>query len=104
MRYASITILRKDFHFNLASEARHGFEGQMVRRAFIARARNYLLTAALGKEDAWVLWLDVDVVRYDPNILTDLMSVDKDIVVPNTLWHEEKSWDFWVSALKSSSF
>jgi hypothetical protein len=78
------------------SEARHGFEGQPVRRAFIARARNYLLTSALRWDHAWVLWLDVDVVRYDPDILTDLMSIDKDIAVPNTLWHLEKSWDFWV--------
>lgn len=44
-----------------------------------------------------MLWLDVDVVRYDPDILMDLMSVDKDVVVPNTLWHMEHNWDFWVS-------
>ncbi|GAA5984571.1 hypothetical protein JCM10908_003405 [Rhodotorula pacifica] len=94
-RYDSITILRKDFHFNLGAEVRHGFEGQPVRRSFIAKARNWLLTAALRWDHAWVLWLDVDVVRYDPNILSDLMSIDKDIVVPNTLWHLEQSWDFW---------
>ncbi|GAA5824917.1 hypothetical protein JCM11251_005392 [Rhodosporidiobolus azoricus] len=94
-RYDSITILQKDFSFSLMSEARHGFEGQPVRRAFIARARNYLLSSALRWDHAWVLWLDVDVVRYDPNILIDLMSIDKDIAVPNTLWHMEKSWDFW---------
>ncbi|GAA5965568.1 hypothetical protein JCM8115_001578 [Rhodotorula mucilaginosa] len=94
-RYDSITILQKDFHFNLGSEVRHGFEGQPVRRSFIAKARNWLLTAALRWDHAWVLWLDVDVVRYDPNILSDLMSIDKDIVVPNTLWHLEQSWDFW---------
>lgn len=52
-------------------------------------------------DHAWVLWLDVDVVRYDPDIIMDLMSVDKDVVVPNTLWHLERSWDFWVS-LRSS--
>ncbi|GAA5863146.1 hypothetical protein JCM3774_001436 [Rhodotorula dairenensis] len=94
-RYDSITILEKDFHFNLGSEVRHGFEGQPVRRSFIAKARNWLLTAALRWDHAWVLWLDVDVVRYDPNILSDLMSIDKDVVVPNTLWHLEQSWDFW---------
>lgn len=52
-------------------------------------------------DHAWVLWLDVDVVRYDPDILMDLMSIDKDVVVPNTLWHLEKSWDFWVSHFNS---
>ena len=96
-RYHDITILQKDFHFNLASEVRHGFEGQPVRRAFIARARNYLLTSALKPDHAWVLWLDVDVVRYDPDILMDLMSIAKDIVVPNTLWYQPDSWEFWVS-------
>lgn len=96
-RFADITILQKDFHFKLPNSARHGFEGQPVRRAFIARARNYLLTAALKWDHAWVLWLDVDVVRYDPDILMDLMRVDKDIVVPNTLWYQDKErqWDFW---------
>lgn len=103
-RYDSITILQKDFHFNLGSEVRHGFEGQPVRRSFIAKARNWLLTAALRWDHAWVLWLDVDVVRYDPNILSDLMSIDKDIVVPNTLcvallflrlalYHARTDWD-----------
>lgn len=94
-RYDSIQILQRDFQFNLAAEVRHGFEGQPVRRAFIARARNYLLTSALKPDHSWVLWLDVDVVRYDPDILMDLMSIDKDIVVPNTLWHLEDNWDFW---------
>ncbi|BGP42893.1 hypothetical protein JCM10449v2_006907 [Rhodotorula kratochvilovae] len=94
-QYDSTTILQKDFDFDLASDVRHGFEGQPVRRAFIAKARNYLLTAALRWDHAWVLWLDVDVVRYDPDILSDLMSIDKDITVPNTLWHLTKNWDFW---------
>lgn len=101
-RYHSIEIFEKDFHFNLASQVRHGFEGQPVRRAFIARARNFLLTAALKYNHAWVLWLDVDVVRYDPNILSDLMSVNKDIVVPNTLWYQKDTWDFWVTVLPYS--
>ncbi|KAK4694292.1 hypothetical protein P7C70_g8761, partial [Phenoliferia sp. Uapishka_3] len=78
-----------------SNERVHGFEGQPVRRAFIARARNYLLSSALRWDHAWVLWLDVDVVRYDPDILMDLMSIDKDIVVPNTLWYQPESWDFW---------
>lgn len=99
-RLKRITIYEKDFAFDLSSEARHGFEGQPVRRAFIARSRNYLVTQALRPEHSWVLWLDVDVVRYDPNTVVDLMSIDKDIVVPNTIWHqtaEEDAWNLWVS-------
>jgi len=75
-RYESITIYKKDFGFDLAEEVRHGFEGQGTRRAFMAKARNWLLSMALKSNHAWVLWLDVDVVRYDPNILQDLMSVE----------------------------
>lgn len=105
-RYERITILQKDFHFDLSEGARHGFEGQPVRRAFIARARNYLLTSTLKEDISWVLWLDVDVVRYDPDVVMDLMSVNQDIAVPNTLWYQENSWDFWVrySFLKSIRF
>lgn len=102
-RYERITILRQDFHFDLSGETRHGFEGQPVRRAFIARARNYLLTAVLDERASWVLWLDVDVIRYGPDTVMDLMSIDKDIVVPNTLWYQD-SWQFWVSVHFMSHF
>ena len=75
-QYESITIYKKDFGFDLAEEVRHGFEGQGTRRAFIAKSRNWLLSMALKPHHAWVLWLDVDVVRYDPHILQDLISIE----------------------------
>lgn len=43
-------------------------------------------------------------MRYDGDILMDLMGVNKDIVVPNTLWHQEKSWEFWVSPAVESKW
>jgi cellulose synthase/poly-beta-1,6-N-acetylglucosamine synthase-like glycosyltransferase len=93
-RYDSITIYEKDFHFELPEENRHAFELQPLRRSFMARSRNYLLTAALRDDHAWVLWLDVDVVRYPDTILQDLQSVDVDVVVPNCL-KETEDGSFW---------
>ncbi|KAH8917431.1 glycosyltransferase family 62 protein [Atractiella rhizophila] len=93
-RYASFDIIKKDFGFRLEGEDRHKYEWQPMRRAFLARARNYLLSSCLGKDHSWVLWLDVDVTSYDPDILEDLMSLDKDVVVPNCLL-EQNNWEFW---------
>lgn len=93
-KYRSITVLRRDFHFELASSFRHAYESQPVRRSFLARARNYLLTTALDADHEWVLWLDSDVVRYDPMILRDLIALDKDVITPNCLWLKD-DWEFW---------
>lgn len=93
-RYHRITILQKDFHFDLPNDQRHKYEMQEIRRSHLARARNYLLTAALNEEHSWVLWLDVDVTKFDANIITDLQGLDKDVIVPNCLWEREDN-EFW---------
>lgn len=84
-QYHSVSIFEKDFNFELPENRRHDFEMQPLRRSLMARARNYLLSAALKDEHAWVLWLDVDVIDYPASILTDLQSCDVDVVVPNCL-------------------
>jgi GT2 family glycosyltransferase len=48
----------------------------------LARSRNYLLSRALDDED-WVLWLDVDVIEYPPDIIEKLLAVERDIVQPH---------------------
>lgn len=93
-RYHSISIFEKDFDFDLPEDRRHEFEMQPLRRSFMARSRNYLLSAALKEEHAWVLWLDVDVVEYPASILEDLQSVNVDVVVPNCL-RETEDGSFW---------
>ncbi|KAJ8657767.1 hypothetical protein O0I10_006582 [Lichtheimia ornata] len=93
-RYHNVAIYQKDFNFELPEDRRHAFEMQPLRRSYMARSRNYLLTAALREEHAWVLWLDVDLVEYPPTILEDLMSVDVDVVVPNCLRETEDN-SFW---------
>ncbi|KAI7857089.1 Anp1-domain-containing protein [Circinella umbellata] len=93
-RYHDITIYQKDFSFELPEDKRHTFELQPLRRSYMARSRNYLLTAALRDEHAWVLWLDVDLVDYPATVLEDLQSVDVDVVVPNCLRETEDN-SFW---------
>ncbi|KAI8988276.1 Anp1-domain-containing protein [Mycotypha africana] len=93
-RYDSVTIFEKDFDFDLPEDKRHTFELQPLRRSFMARSRNYLLSAALRDDHAWVLWLDVDLVYYPDTIIEDLQSVDVDVVVPNCL-RETDDGSFW---------
>ncbi|KAI8093506.1 Anp1-domain-containing protein [Halteromyces radiatus] len=93
-RYHSVHIYEKDFHFDLPEDQRHQFQLQPLRRSYMARSRNYLLSAALRPEHQWVLWLDVDVVKYPTSILQDLISVNEDVVVPNCLRLTEDG-SFW---------
>jgi hypothetical protein len=65
---------------------------QRARRAAIARARNRLLAAALG-EAAWVLWLDVDVMDYQPDLILRLIAAGKDIVTPHCIFPNGASFD-----------
>lgn len=68
-------------------EDRHAFEFQAVRRKALGRARNYLLSAAMKPDHAWVLWLDVDIVEMPPTLIDDLASHDQDAIVPNIWFH-----------------
>jgi hypothetical protein len=65
---------------------------QLARRAAIARARNRLLAAALGQAE-WVLWLDVDVIDYPPNLIPQLLAAGKDIVVPHCVLPNGRTFD-----------
>jgi hypothetical protein len=83
--FNSAMIVQKDFGavVNMDVNEKHGFAAQGPRRKAIARARNYLLTAALKPEHSWVYWRDVDIVDSPKKILEDFMAHDKDILVPS---------------------
>jgi cellulose synthase/poly-beta-1,6-N-acetylglucosamine synthase-like glycosyltransferase len=86
-----VTIIEKDFGNVFGSmdvESRHGFAAQGPRRRAIARARNYLLYAALRPEHSWVFWRDVDIVDSPIKIIEDFVAHDKDVLVPSML----RSW------------
>lgn len=48
----------------------------------LARSRNLLLISALQDED-WVLWLDVDLESYPPDVVTRMLATGKDILQPH---------------------
>lgn len=82
-RLARVTVAQRDFGFTLPpGTPRWAPPFQIARRRVLARSRNHLLFAALRDED-WVLWLDVDVVDYPPDIIERLLEPGKDIVHPH---------------------
>lgn len=111
--FRHVEIYLKDFGFkmdNLDVEERHSFVAQAPRRKAMARARNYLLSAALKPEHAWVMWRDVDIVESPKSIVEDLVRHDTDIIVPNVWFHRyvdgkdiEGRFDYnsWVDSDKS---
>jgi hypothetical protein len=80
-RFARTQLLRKDFGMRLGG-VRWEPSIQQARRAVLARSRNQLLESALGDED-WVLWIDVDIVSWPPDILHRLINEDHAIVTPH---------------------
>ena len=81
--YNRVTLTKWDAGFHIPPELPRWHPGlQLPRRATLAKARNRLLMAALDDEE-WVLWLDVDVVDYPPDILRRLLETGKDIVQPH---------------------
>lgn len=82
-RTRRVGLFRHDFGFNIpAGVPRWAPAYQQTRRAVLARARNHLLFRALDDED-WVLWIDVDVIDYPPDVLHQLLATKFDIVVPH---------------------
>lgn len=97
-RYHSISVFRKDFADEMGHHAekdvggkeRHAFEVQVNRRKLLAVSRTWLLGAAMTPETDWVMWMDVDVVDYDKDMLQTLIGWSyketADVVVPNCVW------------------
>jgi hypothetical protein len=82
-RCQSAQLFQRHFGFHLPPEVpRWSPAYQLSRRTILARARNHLLFRALEDED-WVLWIDVDVIDYPADILSQLLETRFDIVTPN---------------------
>lgn len=76
-------IWKRDFGFRLPpGVSRHADEVQLERRRVLALSRNHLLMRSL-QDEAWVLWLDADVVEFQPDIIELLTMFGKDVVHPN---------------------
>lgn len=103
-RWGKISVFQKDFKEaeegyegeNVGAE-RHQYEAQVGRRKLLAKSRTWLLTSTLSPEVDHVLWLDVDLVDYEPQLIERLLAYGKgelgeakgegaDVVVPNCVW------------------
>jgi GT2 family glycosyltransferase len=97
-RYRRVTLARKDFGFRIPDGVpRWSPPFQLPRRVVLAKARNRLLFCALDDEE-WVLWLDVDVVDYPPDVLVRMLSTGKDIINPHCVTHyggPTFDWNAW---------
>ncbi|PQE13279.1 Mannan polymerase II complex ANP1 subunit protein [Rutstroemia sp. NJR-2017a WRK4] len=87
--FNSALIVEKNFGAiaGQSVEERHAFAAQGPRRVLMARARNYLLSAALKPEHSWVYWRDSDIVDSPAKIIEDFIAHDRDIIVPNVWFH-----------------
>ncbi|WP_329253292.1 glycosyltransferase [Actinoallomurus sp. NBC_01490] len=80
-RYHRLTLVRQ--HAGVRLPGQRWEPGvQRERRSTLARIRNHLLSRALRDEE-WVLWIDVDVTSYPPDLIQRLLAARKDIVVPH---------------------
>jgi hypothetical protein len=85
-RWRRTCCWKRDFGYRIPpGVARHEGSIQLIRRAILARSRNHLLFRALDDED-WVLWLDVDVIDYPPDIVRRLLAVRRTILTPNCVF------------------
>lgn len=84
-RFNSVGLWKKDFAFHIPGGKPRWASGiQKERRTVLAKSRNHLLFRALKDED-WVLWLDVDLLDYPPDIIQRLLATGKSIVHPNAV-------------------
>jgi hypothetical protein len=93
-RYRTVSLWKKDFDFHIPPGVpRYADQIQLQRRSILAKSRNHLLFRTLADED-WVLWLDVDVIEYPPDIIETLLATGKRIVHPNCVYeYGGKSFD-----------
>jgi hypothetical protein len=78
--FRTVNLWKKDLGYRVPVGVHRGAPPiQTERRTVLAKSRNHLLFHSLNDED-WVLWLDVDVVEYPPDLIERLMRTGKDIV------------------------
>jgi glycosyltransferase involved in cell wall biosynthesis len=84
--FAKVILIKKDFDFIIPiGTPRWSGKYQQKRRTILAKSRNHLLSRALTDED-WVLWLDVDLEEYPPDVIQKLLQTGKEIVQPHCVW------------------
>jgi peptide chain release factor subunit 1 len=81
--FSRVGLWKRDFGYRVPDGIHRGAEPiQIARRTVLAKSRNHLLFHALDNE-AWVLWIDVDVIEYPSDIIERLLATGRDIVQPH---------------------
>ncbi|KAI8970120.1 hypothetical protein BDF20DRAFT_826184 [Mycotypha africana] len=91
-RFYEIDVYQKDFELDKKKDEATALTS---KRATLAKAKNFLLTAALREHHSWVAWVDVKLFSYPSTIYDDLKAVNVDVIVPNCLQKREKDDEFW---------
>ncbi len=85
-KYRQAGLWKKDFAYRIPlGVPKYAYHIQVERRITLAKSRNHLLFRALDDED-WVLWLDVNVIEYPPDVIERLLATGKEIVQPNCVF------------------
>jgi hypothetical protein len=97
--YPRVGLWKKDYGFQMPAGLPRWTPGaiQIERRAVLARSRNLLLSNAL-RDESWVLWLDVDVIHYPPNIVETMLGTGKSIVHPHCIQNKQSRPTFDLNA------
>jgi hypothetical protein len=82
-QFARAEFYRRDYGLRL-ERPRWETAVQRERRGILARSRNALVQRAL-RDEAWVLWIDVDVAEWPADVLQQLLAARKRIITPNCL-------------------
>jgi hypothetical protein len=72
---------------------------QFKQRSILAKRRNHLLSQAL-QDEAWVLWIDAEVMNWPNDVIEQLLAVQKEIVVPHCVTEGGKTFDLKTFKLK----
>lgn len=98
--FSKVIVLQAQFIedlYKLDRDIRHSLAVQKERRRAISRARNFLITNALGDEE-YSLCLDADMIETPSDLLQVFVNSGKDIVVPRIRQGGAENYDFnsWV--------
>ncbi len=90
-RHGRTMLIKHDYAFRFTGP-RWAEAIQQRRREVLARSRNRLLSHAL-RDEQWVLWLDVDLVDYPPDLIARLLASGKKVIVPHCVLPNGQTFD-----------
>ena len=90
-RYVRAELFKRDFGYRTL-RPRWEIGEQFTRRSILARSRNLLMNLALRDED-WVLWMDIDLLKWPADAIERLLSSGEDIVVPHCVKPDGDTFD-----------